>query len=716
MQMGLSRMPMDFEKYMDLCTEETSQEFIKATINAVHLQDKNLSNWVTSFVTDPDVLNFDPVYKAQNATSRKEQCQFETIDILQAQLDDKNIQRVIELKKSNSKPDSQQRSLESKETRLLLYEWDKLKFSPDGILMRQCVNKSQVILPSALRPLVLRELHNNMGHLGVERVLCLAQDRFYWPHMKQYIEHYVTRVCDCLKQRKPQHQPRAKLQPIITSAPFELLSVDLVHLKTSSGGYEYILVVMDHFTRFAQCYPTRNKSGKTAAEKIYNDFVLKFGFPEKLHHDQGKELENQLFNHLEKISGVKHSRTTPYHPMGNGQVERFNRTLLSMLRTLPEKFKTSWKDHVSKLSYAYNWTRHATTGYSPYYLLFGRSPRLPIDLLLNVSREEKKSASLPEYVKKWKGALQEALNIASRNAQAKAESGKLQYDKKVHSTALEPGDRVLVRNLSERGGPGKIRSHWEQDVYIVVKRQRESPVYIVKKENGQGTERVLHRNLLLQCDFLPVDPVPAPLSKDKKNLRKSLWNRKKASRKKPSQEMSSLEHSCRNDTDSDEELPSLEFIQKAQDHCQNNSEQTISQESVDSTAGSSSMTSTPALNVERPETQTVELDTSGVPENLIVPEEVSPPVATADEVPRQPPPVAAAEEVPCQPIRSPRHQRSRRPPPVFTYYAPGNPMYDAQVNHVNCVNPDISQTPSVPQYQLPALASALPVLYITYRM
>ena len=164
-------MPIDFAKYMDLCTEETSQEFIKATINAVQLQDKNLSNWVTSFATEPDVLNFDPVHEAQNATSRKEQCQFETIDILQTQLDDKSIQRVVELKKSNSKPDSQQKSLESKETRLLLYEWDKLKFSPDGILMRQCVNKFQVIILSVLRPLVLRELHNNMGHLGIKRVL-----------------------------------------------------------------------------------------------------------------------------------------------------------------------------------------------------------------------------------------------------------------------------------------------------------------------------------------------------------------------------------------------------------------------------------------------------------------------------------------------------------------------------------------------------------------
>ena len=154
-QVGFTEMQMDCLEcqwilrfwILDLCTEETSQEFIKATINAVQLQDKNLCNWVTSFATYPDVLDFDTVHKAQNATSRKEQCQFETIDILQAQLDDKSIQRVVELKKSNSKPDSQQRSLKSKETRLFLYEWDKLQFCPEGILMRQCVNKSQVILP-----------------------------------------------------------------------------------------------------------------------------------------------------------------------------------------------------------------------------------------------------------------------------------------------------------------------------------------------------------------------------------------------------------------------------------------------------------------------------------------------------------------------------------------------------------------------------------------
>ena len=91
---------------------------------------------------------------------------------------------------------------------------------------------------------------------------------------------------------------------------------------------------------------------------------------------------------------------------------------------------------------------------------------------------------------------------------------------------------MLVRNLSERGGPGKIRSYWEQVAYTVVKRPRKSPVYIVKKENGQGTERVLRRNLLLQCDFLPVYPVPAPLPKDKKGWRKVFGTERKPQERK----------------------------------------------------------------------------------------------------------------------------------------------------------------------------------------
>lgn len=192
-----------------------------------------------------------------------------------------------------------------------------------------------------------------------------------------------------------------------------------------------------------QAYATTSKSAKTVVDRLFNDYALKFGFPQRIHHDQGAEFENQLVAQLKKSCGVVGSRTTLYHPQGNSQVEHFNRTLLHMLKTLTEKQKTNWKVSLSKLIFAYNSTRCEVTGFSPFYLLFRRSPRLPVDLLFGLTSGTG-TMDYKEYVRRWKQEMQEAFEITRQTAKKSAERNKKNFDGKMRSSILFPGDCVLV--------------------------------------------------------------------------------------------------------------------------------------------------------------------------------------------------------------------------------------------------------------------------------
>lgn len=199
-------------------------------------------------------------------------------------------------------------------------------------------------------------------------------------------------------------------------------------------------------------------------------------------------------------------RTTPYHPQGN-PVERFNRTLLSMLGTLEEKDKQHWRDFVKPLVHAYNCTRNDTTGYSPYELMFGRQPTLPVDLILGIDNPNETHQTHSEYVQNLRQRLQESYTLAVENSKKTGERNKLRFDAKVRAAELVEGDRVLIRNVNIRG-KHKLADKWEKSIHIVVKRIDGGPLYVVKPERGSGPHRTLHRDLLLPCGFLPVEKTP----------------------------------------------------------------------------------------------------------------------------------------------------------------------------------------------------------------
>ena len=160
--------------------------------------------------------------------------------IKHAQEQDPVVSHVIDLVRTKKRPTRQQQKREPKEVIQLLNHWSRLDLNAKGLLVRQSKSNSQIVFPRSLRSLVYHELHDNLGHSGVERVMQLARARVFWPKTQADVTDYIWNRCRCLKQCRPHVKPYAPMQSITTSAPMELISIDYLHLETSSGGYDYI--------------------------------------------------------------------------------------------------------------------------------------------------------------------------------------------------------------------------------------------------------------------------------------------------------------------------------------------------------------------------------------------------------------------------------------------------------------------------------------------
>ena len=283
--------------------------------------------------------------------------------------------------------------------------------------------------------------------------------------------------------------------------------MDVLSIEPSKGNIENVLVITDHFTRYAQAYASKTQAAQATAKLLWENFIRHYGFPEKFLSDQGRNFESELISELCKLAQVEKVHTTPYHPMTNGQCERFNSTLCNMLGTLSGHDKIDWKAHLSSMTHAYNCTQHPSTTYSPYFLMFGRQPRLPIGFEMGLPVDVLgDSCSKTRYVHKLKQRLNFAYKKAKEMSPKQAQKYKSSYDKKVKWSQLQVNDIVLVKRVAWKGRH-KIQNKWEPSEYIVVEQPNlKVPVYKVKSLEDNKI-RVLHRNMLLPLGikFIPEE-------------------------------------------------------------------------------------------------------------------------------------------------------------------------------------------------------------------
>ena len=507
---GLSRNPLSGDS-LETLERECTESCDRAVLASVLTTPSEYSCGVIS----AEALQFPTTDSPVEGPLSKEELQA-------AQIEDEDIGPVYQSMVLGARPDRRKWQELSTRSKLLFRQWKKLVIR-EGVLVRETTQAVQIVLPQSLHNLVFVELHQKMGHLGLERVVDLARKRFFWPHMAADIDYYIKNKCPCVVSKKPNVPEKAPLVPIHATYPFEIVSLDFLKIDVCKGGFQYILVVTDHFTRFAQAYATRKNDGKAAADKIFNHFILQYGFPTRFHHDLGKEFNNKLFGDLHRLTGIKMSNTTPYHPQGDGQTERLNRTVINMLKSIPENEKGNWRVHLPKLMFAYNATVNKTTQFSPFYLLFGREARLPIDDVfpdvcpapnasdLDPVRNRGNRDNVSQFVKEWDSRMNKAYEIANQNIGKSAEYNKNKHDWKAKCVEISVGDRVLVKNVRPQGTTraAKLASYWSPVVYEVVEKRQGVPVYVVREFETNKKARVLHRNLLKKVNELA--PVPAPV-------------------------------------------------------------------------------------------------------------------------------------------------------------------------------------------------------------
>ncbi|KAL0154049.1 hypothetical protein M9458_050649 [Cirrhinus mrigala] len=384
-----------------------------------------------------------------------------------------------------------------REVQQLVKQWPRVR-ETDGVLYRLVqIPPSrelvwQLLLPKELQGEVLTSLHDNHGHQGVERTTALIRQRCYWPNMWQDIKKWCTECERCSVAKASQPRVRTFLGSLLASRPLEIIAIDFTVLDRASNGQENVLVVTDVFSKFTQAYPTPDQRASTVAKILTEKWFYVYGVPKRIHSDQGRSFEGELLRRLCDLYGITKSRTTPYHPEGNGQCERFNRTLHDLLRALPSEQKRKWPQLLPQLLFAYNTTVHQSTQHSPYELMFGQKPKLPVDQLLG-GNEVEVECTPSDWVAQHQEYLTSIYISARRQLETAAERRRANFPESI--PILPSGTLVYCRNHFQ--GRHKIQDIWSSTVFEIVSCTDEvGTLYKIRPHGKDGPNKVMHRSEL----------------------------------------------------------------------------------------------------------------------------------------------------------------------------------------------------------------------------
>lgn len=418
--------------------------------------------------------------------------------IREAQKDDPDISQIrIWLESRHDPPSVAELATKSKDLKKMVAWWKDLIVEDNLVKILSSKEDPRTIIPRTWREEVLRQVHDvpQAGHLGVKKTLRRVRARFLWPSLRTDVERYVASCVHC--QQIKGNATRELLQPLVSSAFNELLSCDLVGpISESKSGNNYIVTMIDHFSKWTECIPIPDKSSGTVVQSVVDNWFCRYGTPGTILTDQGTEFEKEFRDSLIKTFKIKKVRTTPFHPQTNGALERYHRTLRQILQTLTDSFDENWDLKIPMAMFAYRSSVHATTDHEPYEILFGKQMEIPISRSLHSGQPD--IDELEEIlIENNDERLRIARDVWKMSARART-AFEFQYNKKAKtSKPLMEGDLVMVLDsVLKPGEMAKFHRKWKGPFKI--ERQTGTVTYEIS-DLERGTKKIIHRNRLKPC-------------------------------------------------------------------------------------------------------------------------------------------------------------------------------------------------------------------------